>query len=99
MASKSRKQPEEFDWRGLINKLEVAPLPEDGLSAPSEDPEVDETEDVESRSGRYTRLLFEVNLFTLDSNDKCFVILSKQRMFDFGAMTLGDAIKKSKEKH
>lgn len=88
------KKPDEFDWRKLVNELEVAPFAEQDDNESSS--EVEEEE--ETPHGRYTKLVFEVNLFTSEKNDRCFMIYSTQRMFDFGVMSLPDAIAKAKGK-
>lgn len=87
------KKPDEFDWRKLVNEMEVGPFAEQDDDEPPSEMEENEEEEP---TGRYTKLVFEVNLFTTTEPNKCVMIVSSQRMFDFGMMTLSEAVVKAK---
>lgn len=93
MAARRKKSGEEY-WREQINGLS-GPFPEVGRLPP----ELEVIpQDIRIRRGKFTKMSFDVYLFTDIEDNRSFMISNNQKMWDFGEMTLPEAIVKAKRR-
>jgi hypothetical protein len=87
-----RVSPDDF-WRNQINAL-TGPFPEVGAHPPEMELEAATT----AKRGRFMKMSFDVFLFADIEENKCLMIYNQQRMWDYGEMTLVEALAKAKRR-